>query len=68
MPVSKPHAEAPIRDEAVMQLPKSQAGISQAVGPQSVVSSDVGLAWPPNTVDITCITRVVFIAGDVGVR
>jgi hypothetical protein len=67
-PGSKPHVEVIIQNVPTIQMQQPQAEVSLLVGTQLNISFGGSFVWPPNSVHTTPITRVVFLAGGVGVR
>ena len=67
-PGSKPHVEVIIQNAPTIQIQQPRAEISLHVGTQLNISFGGSFVWPPNSVHTTLITRVVFLAGGVGVR
>jgi hypothetical protein len=65
-PGSKPHVEVIIQNAPQIQQPRAE--VSLLVGTQLNISFGGSFVWPPNNVHTTPITRVVFLAGGVGVR
>jgi hypothetical protein len=67
-PGSKPHVEVIIQNAPTIQIQQPRAEVSLLVGTQLNISFGGSFVWPPNSVHTTPITRVVFLAGGVGVR
>jgi hypothetical protein len=65
---SKPHVEVIIQNAPTIQIQQPRAEVSLLVGTQLNISFGGSFVWPPNSVHTTPITRVVFLAGGVGVR
>jgi hypothetical protein len=65
---SKPHVKVIIQNAPTIQIQQPRAEVSLRVGTQLNILFGGSFVWPPNSVHTTPITRVVSLAGGVGVR
>ena len=64
---SKPHVEVVIQKAPTTEMQRLRAEVSLLVGTQLKISFGGSFVWPPNSAG-TPMTRVVFLAGGMGVR